>query len=128
MTTPFDILNAINSKRDILKEDESTKKDYIPFMINRGLSYFPDTIFLANEMNKHPELDKDIQFYFYFNAVSKRKRFSKWSKKSVRSDTIELISKCYECSLLKAEEYERLLSAEQLDTINAKFNYGGKND
>ena len=74
---PFALINSIsNSKIDIL-EDE---KDYNAFMVNRGLSYFPDTVVYANEMNKFHHLDSRLQFDFLINIVRKRNRFSKWNK------------------------------------------------
>ena len=78
--SPFDFLNAINtSKENLFESDPQAGKDYKPFLINRGLSYFPDTIFYANQMNQHPSLDKDMQFFFFLNIISRKKRFSKWS-------------------------------------------------
>lgn len=78
----FDYLNAINTtKKDLMKEDPLSEKDYVPFMINRGLSYFPDTIMYANEMNKYSSIPKDWQFAFYMHSIKPKKRFSKWHKK-----------------------------------------------
>ena len=49
--SPFDYLNSINyTKEDIMVDDISEKK-YNAFMVNRGLSYFYDTVIIANEMN-----------------------------------------------------------------------------
>ena len=51
--TPFDYLNAINlTKKNIFAEDPLADKEYVPYIVNRGLSYFPDTVLYANEMNK----------------------------------------------------------------------------
>jgi len=124
--SPFDILNSINhTKEDLFKNDPLVSKDYAPFMINRGLSYFSDTVFVANEMNKYHELDKDIQFYFLLNVVKKRKRFSKWAKKTASSEDTRVVSEYYQCSISKANEYLRLLSNEQLNIIKDKLNTGG---
>ena len=47
-----DYLNAINhSKKRLLDtDDEFVEKQYAPYVVNRCLSYFPDTIFHANQM------------------------------------------------------------------------------
>ena len=50
--TPFDYLNAINQSKENLIVDELSEKEYVPFVVNKGLSYFPDTILYANEMNR----------------------------------------------------------------------------
>ena len=76
--TFFDFLNSINeNKRDLLKEDPANISEYVPFMVNRGLSYFPDTVMFANEINQHASIPKEWQYAFYLNGVSKRRRFSK---------------------------------------------------
>lgn len=129
MASPFDILNAINhTKVDLFADDPLIEKDYVPFMINRGLSYFQDTLFFANEMNKFHSIDKDMQFYFLLNTVAKRKRFSKWSKKDVASDVVSAISTYYQCSTAKAIEYSKILSDDQLNIIKDKLHTGGKNE
>jgi len=76
----FDYLNAINGSKTDLIVDDASEKAYNPFMVNRGLSYFRDTVFYANEMNRYYGLDKKLQFAFLLNSVAARKRFSKWFK------------------------------------------------
>ncbi len=74
--TPFTFLNEINyGKKDIMIDD-ITEKLYNSFMVNRGLSYFRDTVIYANEMNKHHHLDSRLQFDFLINIIRKKKRFS----------------------------------------------------
>ena len=76
----FDYLNSINySKKDIMVDDIA-EDEYNSFMVNRGLSYFQDTILCANEMNRYHHLDSRLQFDFLINIIRKRKRFSKWAK------------------------------------------------
>lgn len=54
-----DWLKSINQTKDDLSksDDPDVMKSYPPFIINRSLSYFEDTIFFANEMNQYPDLD-----------------------------------------------------------------------
>ena len=52
--SPFEFLNSINhSKKDVMVDD-LTEKSYNSFMVNRSLSYFPDTVGFANVMNQYP--------------------------------------------------------------------------
>ena len=45
--SPFDYLKAINeTKKDIMVDDVS-EKEYNAFIINRGLSFFNDTVIYA---------------------------------------------------------------------------------
>ena len=118
---PFALINSIsNSKIDIL-EDE---KDYNAFMVNRGLSYFPDTVIYANEMNKFHHLDSRLQFDFLINIVRKRNRFSKWNK-SIESENINAIKKYFGYSNEKARDVLPLLSNENLKTIRGRIQHGG---
>ena len=66
-----DWLNSINFTKEDLSYDVKT---YPPYVINRCLSGFIDTIMYANEMNRYHNLDKDMQYSFYLNSVRKRKR------------------------------------------------------
>ena len=78
--SPFDFLNSINFSKKNLIEDTEDEKQYVPFIVNRGLGYFQDTVMLANEMNVNCHIDNKMQYDFLKNTVRKRKRFSKWLK------------------------------------------------
>ena len=118
---PFELIKSIsNSKKDILENE----KDYNAFMVNRGLSYFPDTVIYANEMNKYHHLDGDLQYQFLINIVRKRNRFSKWNK-STESDDIKIIKEYYDYSNEKARDVLPLLSKKHLNTIRNRIQHGG---
>lgn len=122
-TTPFFFLNAINMKTDI---DESlVEKEYNPFMVNRGLSYFNDTVMWANEMNMKSFLDKDLQYKFLLNTVKKGKRFGKWAK-SEKDETIDMLIEYYQVNRQRAQEISRLLNTKQLQVIKEKMYKGGR--
>lgn len=123
----FDFLNAINdNKKDLLREDPLTEKDYVPFMINRGLSYFPDTIMFANEMNAAADTPKQWQFDFYRIGISKRKRFSKWHKRDQLEEDVKLIMKEYDYSHHKALQIIDLLNETQFKNLREKYSNGGR--
>lgn len=123
--SPFDHLNAINDTKQNLIVDEITEKEYNPFMVNRGLSYFPDTVLFANEMNLVPHLDKKPQFDFLINTIRKRKRFSKWAKPETESD-LEVVKEYYGYSNEKARQALTLLSPDQIAIIRTKVSKGGR--
>ena len=123
--SPFDYLNSINfTKQDIMMDDQA-EKGYAPFMVNRGLSYFPDTVAFANEMNRYHHLDNRLQFDFLINITRKRKRFYKWAKAQPESD-IDAVKEYYEYSNEKARQALTLLSPEQIKIIKTKVSKGGK--
>ena len=60
--TPFDYLNTINDTKQDIMETEEDERSYVPFVINRSLSYFADTVGLANVVNQHHHIDKKLQY------------------------------------------------------------------
>lgn len=122
---PFDFLNSINYSKENLIENEQDEKEYNAFMVNRGLSYFQDTILIANEMNTNSHLDSKLQYDFLINMIRKRKRFSKWLKPTIESD-IEAIKEYYGYSNDKAQQVLAILSTEQITKIKEKVNKGGR--
>lgn len=122
-----DYLNAINvNKEPLLDESESyTKQSYPPFVVTRCLSYFPDTLFAANEMNTRPHLDSKMHFDFLRGAVRPRKRFSKWIKRE-EDDRVAALVEYYGISTRKAREALLVLSEEQIGEIVAAVAKGGK--
>ena len=75
--SPFDFLNEINYGKKNIMIDDITEKQYNSFMVNRGLSYFKDTVVIANEMNINHHLDNRLQFDFLINIIRRKRRFSK---------------------------------------------------
>jgi len=124
--TPFDFLNAINeTKKDLIKEDPSNEKEYSAWMVNRGLSFFPDTVMYANEMNQRHQISKKWQFQFLLNSIPKKKRFSKWFKREEEKN-LKLVMDCYGYSSEKAKQVLGILTPEQLKTIEEKQYTGGR--
>ena len=118
---PFELIKSIsNTKKDILENE----KDYNAFMVNRGLSYFPDTVIYANEMNRFHHLDQRLQYHFLINNIRKRNRFSKWNK-SIESENISAIKQYYGYSNEKARDVLPLLSNENLKYIRGRIQHGG---
>ena len=119
---PFEYVNSINySKKDIMVDEET----YNPYMVNRSLSYFGDTILAVNEMNRLHVLDKKLQYSFLINIVRKRKRFSKWNKPELEDD-IEVVKEYYGYSNEKARQALPLLSSEQRNELREKVSKGGR--
>lgn len=124
--SPFDFLTAINDTKKNLMEDPTVVKDYSSFMVNRGLSYFPDTVLYANEMNQHPSLPTEWQFSFLLNSVPKKKRFSKWSKKDAETKALALVKEYFGYSTAKAEEALKVLTPDHIKEIEEKLYKGGR--
>jgi hypothetical protein len=127
MSNPFDYLNAITyDKKDLMTDTDNDKvaeSDYQPFLINRGLSQYIDTIMYANMMNQYPNLDKKLQFDYLINIVRKKKRYAKWAKASDNFD-LEAVKQYYGLNTQKANDALRVLTEKQLHLIKEKLKTG----
>ena len=122
---PFEYANAINYTKKNIMIDDVAEKSYSSYMINRQLSYFPDTVLAANEMNRNHHIDNRLQFDFFINIIRKRKRFSKWFKPEQISD-LDVVKKYYGYSNEKARQTLTLLSTEQINELKNKVAKGGR--
>jgi len=138
--TPFTFINSINQGRKgehllkdckadeslEYKDPESAERYYVPFIINRGLSYFKDTALFANEMNVKNQVPARMQYDFYRNIVTPKRRFSKWGKKEKTSEDINVIKQLYNYSQDKAESVYKILTKEQIKELHKISQKGGK--
>tara|TARA_B100000683_G_scaffold247644_1_gene260226 strand:+ start:1257 stop:1634 length:378 start_codon:yes stop_codon:yes gene_type:complete len=122
---PFEYCNAINYTKKNIMIDDVAEKAYSSYMVNRQLSYFPDTVLAANEMNRNHHIDNRLQFDFFINIVRKRKRFSKWFKPEQISD-LEVVKQYYGYSNEKARQVLTLLSTDNINELKNKVAKGGR--
>ena len=131
MPTLGDFLNSINRQKNNLMKDpgldpELTEKEYkkLAYIINRCLSYFPDTIFFAQEMNMRSSLDGLPQYLFYLHGVSKKSRFAKGFK-AENPEHLEIVKEYYGYSDKKARKALTILTEEDIEYIQARLRKGG---
>lgn len=119
MSNVFDWIKSINNKTQNFLEVEDIKS-YTPYIVNKALSHYVDTVLFANEMNIRPNIDKDQQYTFLYNAIRKGNRYSPWEKKSIDND-LKYIKKYYNYNNEKAYQALKLLSKEQIAYIRNKL-------
>ena len=122
--SPFDFLNSINYTKKNLIVSKDDEKEYVPFIVNRGLGYFQDTVLLANEMNMHGGIDHKMQYDFLRTTVRKRKRFSKWLK-AEDDEKVELLSKYFGYSSNAAKSVVDLFDDKDFNEIRKRLDKGG---
>lgn len=123
---PFDFLNTINkTKVNLIDENPDNEQNYNAFVVNRSLSYFPDTVFMSNEMNRLHHVDSKMQYDFLINIVRTKKRFSKWDKPEQRAD-LDCIKEYFGYSESKTKQIIGLLTESQIKTIREKVSRGGR--
>lgn len=116
------------TKKDLMRgtdNDEAAEKIYVPFVVNRTFSLFPDTILYANEMNSRAAATNHAQFSFLLNTLRSRKRFSgKWSKPE-EIENLDLVMEYFGYDRVRALEALRILTTEELAVITSKLEKGG---
>lgn len=126
MTSAFQYINSINdNKQNLMKgtaNDELAEKDYVPFVTNRTLSYFQDTISLAQLMNRNHHVDNKLQYDFLLSAVRRRKRYCRWTKPE-NDEEVALIMATYKYNRKTAEEVLDLFTPSQIQAL--RLNKGG---
>ena len=126
--SPFDFISAVSdNKKDLIRESDNpdiTEKQYLPFIVNRGLSFFDDSIKHANEMNKIHHMFPVAQFDYYRAVLRKRKRFSKWFKPEQDLD-LDAIQEVYQCSRTIAKLYLKALTKHDLAYVHSRLEKGG---
>ena len=122
-----DYLYSINqSKQSIMDDNEEAERHYPPFIINKCLSSFMDSILYANQMNQYVNtLDKKMQYDFYLKSLKPRKRFAPWVKRETL-EHLELVKEYYGYNHNKALAALRILTKSQLDEIKILLDKGGK--
>ena len=122
-----DYLGAINNTKENLldTEDEMWEKKYPPFIINKCISPFTDTLMLVNEVNQLHHLDKKLQFDYLLNSIRPRKRFTPWLK-AKKLKNLEYVKEFYGYNNEKAKAALDILNDEQISAIKTRLNKGGR--
>ena len=120
-------LKAINTSKEKLMdgEDEMWEKKYPPYIVNKCLAPFQDTIFLVNEMNMNHQADKKLQFDFLLNTLRTRQRYTPWLK-AKKEKHLECVKEYYGYGNEKAKSALNILNDEQIKTIIDSLDKGGK--
>lgn len=128
MTKPFDYVNSINfTKKNLMTDtydDQQAEKEYVPFLTNRSLSYFPESILYAQEMNINHHLDNKLQYEYLLHSVPKGKRFAKWHKRDV-SKIANAFANHFNCSVKTATDMCKVMSTKEVDELYALIQQTG---
>jgi hypothetical protein len=118
------IPSILQTKKSVIHDDIDLK-DYTPYIVNKALSYHIDCVYYANEMNKCPGLDKDLQYAYLLNTVrSMKRKFQPWQKAEARKD-LECVKDYFGYSDNKAKEALTILTDEQIAEIKIRTDKGG---
>jgi len=115
MTGPFDYIKSINEGKKIPLDP-----DYSQYLTNMNFAMFPDTIFLANEMNRRVVTDQQHYDYMLANTTP-RKRFAKWPKKTKKNNDISIVMQKYKYNVQRAKEIISILTENQIEMIRKEM-------
>ena len=125
------ILNSIHRNKNNLFLDPETnpqlvEKEYknLAYVVNRCLSFFPDTVFAAQEMNMRSSLDGKPQYLFYLYGIKKGNRWAK-GMKAENPEHLEIVKEYYNFNTKKARKALQILSSEDIEYIKSRLYQGG---
>lgn len=119
-----DILKSINVTKDTDLIDVYNESDYPSWVVNRALSFYPDTILQVNEINQHSQMPRTMQYKYLLYSVRKKNRYSPWLK--VKLDPgVQLIKEYYGYSVRKAKEVLPMFTNEDLEELKLLLDKGG---
>ena len=122
--SPFDLAHDLTSK-ERYDSDASEMKSYTKFLINRTLSYHPDLIAYANEMNIHIDISDRLHYDFLHHSIDKKRRSKKFWAKTKKYEHLELVKEYFNYSNQKALSALSVLSDKDIETIINLTNKGG---
>lgn len=118
------IPSILQTKKNVVDNE----KDYIPFVVNKALSFHYDCILIANQMNLVPNTDGILQYHYLLNKVrGYRRPFQKWHKRET-IENLDAVKEYFNYSNEKAKDALMVLSDEQIIEIKRNLNKGGLND
>lgn len=126
---PFDYVKDIQrGKRDIIRNSENPEKAealYNAFMVNKALSFYPDSILYANEMNQRAGMDNLLQFDYLINTIRSMKRDHAWIKKQAQDEEVLTLAEYLGMSPRRVEESLRVLTLDQIKDLKKRTIKGG---
>ena len=120
-------LKSINQTKENLmdSDDPMWEKKYSPYIINKCIAPFNDTIMFVNEINMRHHLENKLQYDFLLNTIRPKNRFAPWVRGSKIKD-LECIKEYYGYSNEKAKVALQILSNDQIKTIKDSLSKGGR--
>ena len=122
-----DYLKSINQTKENLmdSDDPMWEKKYSPYIVNKCIAPFNDTIMFVNEINMRHHLENKLQYDFLLNTIRPKNRFAPWVRGSKIKD-LEFIKEYYGYSNEKAKVALQILSNDQIKTIKDSLSKGGR--
>jgi hypothetical protein len=117
------IPSILKTKKAVISSEN--EGDYVPFVVNKALSFHRDCALFANEMNKLPNTDRLLQYHYLLHRIRGYHRpFQKWHKREA-IDNMDAVKEYYDYSNEKAKDALTILTDEQVRNIKSSLDKGG---
>lgn len=117
------VIDSVNTNKEFPWQEIDGLYD--PYIVNKALSYFSDTVLYADEMNRFYDVPKQAQYGYLLNSVRPKKRFSKWAKKEKEDLDFSAVQIYFQYNNKKTEEALKILTPEQINMIKKELETGG---
>lgn len=118
-----DIIGSIKNGKEPAEFDE---KEYVPFIVNKAISFMPDGVLHANEMNIRASIPRRAQYLYLYHTIRKKfRKFEPWIKKDGKDEKVQLLAEFLGISTKKARMKADLYSDEKMAIIKEKLDKGG---
>jgi len=117
--SPFDWVTQITcEKREWDSFTDEEKEAFVPFIINKALSYNSQYIQIV-EMAMTYSMPPNKLYDFYKDVIPKKPIWNKWIKSQVKFDEQELqfIAEYFECSTREAKDFIDLLEDQEKNSL-----------
>ena len=122
--SPFDLAHDLTT-RERYDSDVSEMKSYTKFLLNRTLSYHPDLIAYANEMNIHIDVSDKLHYDYMHHSIDKKRRSKKYWAKSNKYEHLDMVKEYFNYSTPKTLSALSVLSDKDIEAIKNLMNKGG---
>ena len=122
--SPFDLAHDLTT-RERYDSDVSEMKSYTKFLLNRTLSYHPDLIVYANEMNIHIDVSDKLHYDYMHHSIDKKRRSKKFWAKSKKYEHLDMVKEYFNYSTPKTLSALSVLSDKDIEAIKNLMNKGG---
>jgi hypothetical protein len=132
MVSPLtDVLNSINKTKVNLENEPGFVKAYPKFVVQRIMSYFPDSFPLAAAANQFRDMPATWHYHLFLHGATKKNRFFKRAeieKAEINEKLVtEYLPKLFKCGLKEAREMVRVLNQQDIDDIIQTFEHTSGN-
>ena len=111
----YQFFNDITYSKENIMESMDIEDKYVPYSMNKNLSYSAEWIMSVNVMNGNSHLPKRLQYDYFINSIRRRSRkLESWIKPE-KSDALESVKEYYNYSNQKAKDAMLLLSNDLLN-------------